>query len=93
MRKPIDDIIQLQNNDVWIIEAKGGLTADGESNNVDQYAKNKFEALKQYAEKHPNVHWGFVRAVGNQLYLSNTVWDEDVTNINVWKPIENFVKI
>ena len=88
-----DYIIQLQNKDVWIIEAKGGLTADGESNNVDSYAKNKFEALKQYAETHPNVHWGFVRAVGDQLYLSNTEWDEDVTNKKVWKPIEEIIKI
>lgn len=88
-----DYIIQLQNNDVWIIEAKGGLTSDGESNNIDAYAKNKFEALKQYAKTHQNINWGFVRAVGNQLYLSNTEWDEDVTNRNVWKPIEEFINI
>ena len=86
-----DYIIQLNNNDVWIIEAKGGLTADGESNNIDAYAKNKFEALKQYGERHPEVKWGFVRAVGNQLYMSNTEWDEDVTNSNIWKPIEVFI--
>lgn len=86
-----DYIIQLQNNDVWIIEAKGGLTSDGSSNNVDAYAKNKFEALKEYGERHPEIKWGFVRAVGNQLYMSNTVWDEDVTNRNVWKPIEVFI--
>ena len=87
-----DYIIQLQNNDIWIIEAKGGLTSDGESNNVDAYAKNKFEALKAYGKKYSEVKWGFVRAVGNQLYMSNTVWDEDVTNRNVWKPIEVFIQ-
>lgn len=87
-----DYIIQLQNDDVWIIEAKGGLTSDGESNNVDAYAKNKFEALKEYGKKYSEVKWGFVRAVGNQLYMSNTVWDEDVTNRNVWKPIEVFIQ-
>lgn len=86
-----DYIIQLQNDEVWIIEAKGGLTSDGSSNNVDAYAKNKFEALKEYGERHPEIKWGFVRAVGNQLYMSNTVWDEDVTNRNVWKPIEVFI--
>ena len=70
------------------------------SNNSDEptkdaliaYAKNKFEALKEYANRHPNIHWGFVRAVGNQLYMSNTEWDEDVTNRNVWKPIEVFIQ-
>ena len=87
-----DYIVQLQNGDVWIIEAKGGLNADGNSNNIDKYAKNKFEALKEYGERHPNVKWGFIRAVGSQIYLSNTIWDEDVTNNNVWEPIENFIK-
>ena len=52
---------------------------------------NKFEALKEYGERHPEIKWGFVRAVGNQLYLSNTVWDEDVLNKNVWKCIEDFI--
>ena len=57
-----------------------------------QYTKNKFEALKHYSESRPNVNWGFVRAVGNQLYTSNTEWDEDVTNRNIWKPIEEIIK-
>lgn len=86
-----DYIIQLQNGDIWIIEAKGGMTADGESNNIDGYAGRKFDALKAYGEKHSEIKWGFVRAVGAQLYLSNTVWTEDVTNRNVWKPIEVFI--
>lgn len=87
-----DYIIQLNNGEVWIIEAKGGLTADGDSNNIDNYAKNKFEALKEYASSHSNIKWGFVRAVGSQIYISNTEWDEDVTNSNVWKPIEEIIK-
>ena len=86
-----DYIIQLQNGDIWIIEAKGGMTSDGASNNIDGYAERKFEALKEYGERHPEIKWGFVRAVGTQLYLSNTVWCEDVTNRNVWKPIEVFI--
>lgn len=57
----------------------------------NKYAHRKFEALKEYANRHREIKWGFVRAVGTQLYLSNTVWDEDVTNRNVWKPIECFV--
>lgn len=87
-----DYIVGLENGDVWIIEAKGGMTADGKSNNIDGYASRKFDALKSYGEKHPEIHWGFVRAVGTQLYLSNTVWDEDVANRNVWKPIEVFIQ-
>ena len=86
-----DYIIGLKNGDVWVIEAKGGMTADGSSNNVDTYANRKFEALKEYGDRHPEIKWGFVRAVGTQLYLSNTVWEENVTNRNVWKPIEVFI--
>ncbi|MEC0227346.1 DEAD/DEAH box helicase [Paenibacillus alba] len=87
-----DYIIQLENGDVWIIEAKGGISADGSSNNIDSYASNKFDALKDYASKHPDIKWGFVRAVGAQIYLSNTVWDENVMNKNIWKPIEVFIQ-
>lgn len=87
-----DYIFQTNNGDVWIIEAKGGLSSDGSSNNIDQYARNKFEALKKYASTHSNIKWGFVRAVGSQIFISNTEWDEDVTNANVWKPIEDVIK-
>lgn len=86
-----DYIIGLKNEDIWIIEAKGGMTEEGSSNNVDSYASRKFEALKEYGEEYSEIKWGFVRAVGTQLYLSNTVWCEDVTNRNVWKPIEVFI--
>ena len=83
-----DYIIQTQDGQIWIIEAKGGMTPDGSSNNIDKYAGKKFEALKEYAQRHPELKWGFVRAVGTQLYISNTEWTEDVTNAEVWKPIE-----
>lgn len=86
-----DYIIQLKNGDVWVIEAKGGMTTDGASNNIDSYAPRKFEALKRYAGTHPEIKWGFIRAVGTQIYLSNTEWAEDVTNRNVWKSIEVFI--
>ena len=86
-----DYIIQTQDGQIWIIEAKGGMTPDGSSNNIDKYAKNKFESLKEYAQRHPELKWGFVRAVGTQLYISNTEWAEDVTNNNVWKPIEEII--
>lgn len=87
-----DYIIQTDCGDIWIIEAKGGITADGSSNNVDKYAAKKFEALKHYAERFTNVKWGFVRAVGSQILMSNTVWDENVMNSKVWKPIVDIIK-
>ena len=85
-----DYIVQLKNGEVWIIEAKGGMSSDGGSNNIDKFAARKFVALKEYAQRHPEIKWGFVRAVGTQIFLSNTEWAEDVTN-SVWKPIEEFM--
>lgn len=86
-----DYVLKLKNGDLWILEAKGGMTADGNSNNIDKYAARKFEALKEYGSRHPEIKWGFVRAVGTQIYLSNTIWSEDITNRNIWKPIEVFI--
>jgi len=87
-----DYIVQTENGDVWIIEAKGGITSDGSSNNIDGYASKKFEALKHYAERFAEVKWGFVRAVGSQIYISNTEWDENVMNNDIWKPIEDIIR-
>ena len=86
-----DYIIQLTNGDIWIIEAKGGADASGTSRNIDSYAGKKFDALKEYGAEHPEIHWGFVRALGAQLYLSNTVWTEDIFDRKAWKPIECFI--
>ena len=87
-----DYLIQTQNNDIWIIEAKGGISSDGSSNNIDSYARKKFDALKEYAKKHPEIKWGFIRAVGSQIYISNTEWDENVMNNKIWIPIEEIIK-
>lgn len=86
-----DYIIQLNNGDLWILEAKGGIQADGNTLNIDSYASRKLEGLKEYASRHPQIKWGFIRAIGSQIYLSNTIWLEDMTNRNVWKPIEVFL--
>ena len=87
-----DYIVELNDGKIWIIEAKGGINAEGISNNIDSYARNKFKALKDYGTRHPELEWGFIRAVGTQIYFSNTEWDENILNKNVWKPIEEIVK-
>mgnify|MGYP000720207990 FL=1 len=80
-----DFIICDKDNKIWIIETKGGENADGESKNIDIKVENKFEALKQYANKY-NVNWGFVRDYdkNESLYLCNTEYTEDMENEN-WK--------
>ena len=86
-----DYIVRLKNGDVWIIEAKGGATAEGKSQNIDKYSAQKFDALKEYCSKYPQIKWGFVRNFGAQLLMSNSQWDEDLSNSDVWKPIREFI--
>lgn len=86
-----DYIIRLKNGETWIIETKGGAAADGTSANIDKYAAQKFDALREYGEKYPKIKWGFVRNLGAQLFISNTVWDEDLNNHSVWKPIKDVI--
>ena len=64
-----DYIIKLTNGDVWIIEAKGGASASGTSVNIDSYVEQKFNALKEFAEKHSDIKFGFVRNFGVHFNL------------------------
>lgn len=72
-----DYIVRKKDGTVWLIEAKGGEDKDGNSLNIDEQAENKFNALKQYAEKH-NLRWGFVRKYNEQLLLDYTEWHEEL---------------
>lgn len=85
-----DFIVCDKDNKIWIIETKGGENADGESKNIDIKVENKFEALKEYANKY-NVNWGFVRDYdkNESLYLCNTEYTEDMENEN-WKLLNKF---
>ena len=78
-----DFIVCDKDNKIWIIETKGGENANGESKNIDIKVENKFEALKEYANKY-NVNWGFVRDYdkNESLYLCNTEYTEDMENEN-----------
>lgn len=87
-----DYIVKMKNGNVWIIEAKGGEEADGNSKNRDNYATQKFESLKEYINRHINIKFGFIRDIGNQIYISNTEWKESMSDRNTWKPIYDVVK-
>lgn len=87
-----DFIVCDKDNKIWIIETKGGENADGESKNIDIKVENKFEALKQYANKY-NVNWGFVRDYdkNDSLYLCNTEYTEDMENES-WILLKDFFR-
>jgi type III restriction enzyme len=84
-----DYILKLSDESIWIIEVKGGVKSDGISNNIDPYAKNKFESLKKYTLKYSNVNFGFVREIGTNLYISTSNWSEDMQDSKVWQPINS----
>lgn len=81
-----DYIVKKIDGSIWLIETKGGESASGESQNIDQNAFNKFEALKSYAKEN-KVNWGFVRNHNGELFLNNTEWSESVQDER-WKPID-----
>lgn len=81
-----DYIVKKIDGSIWLIETKGGESASGGSQNIDQNAFNKFEALKSYAKEN-KVNWGFVRNHNGELFLNNTEWSESVQDER-WKPID-----
>jgi len=83
-----DYIIKLTDGTTVIIETKGGENKDGESQNIDKKSLNKFESFKEYAAKHPDIKWGFVRNYNDNLYFNNTEW-VDSMNDEKWQPIED----
>lgn len=82
-----DYILMTTDGKIWIIETKGGQSESGESRNIDDQVTNKFEAFKEYAEKH-NLNWGFVRDRNLQLKINNTFYIDDMRNPN-WISIES----
>ena len=47
-------------DNVWIIETKGGFTKSGKSEDIDKFSPIKFRVLKDYLNKH-SLKGGFVR--------------------------------
>lgn len=48
------------NNEIWIIETKGGFSKTSDSEDIDLFSPKKFNVLKKYLIKH-NLKGGFVR--------------------------------
>lgn len=85
-----DYIIQMNNGEVWIIETKGG-ERSGHSDNIDEMSPVKFDAFKKYVKnRHHELKWGFVRDIGEHLFLNNEEWMEAIAGNKMWKPIESF---
>lgn len=84
-----DYILQDEQGYTWIIETKGGETAEGVSKNIDIKVENKFAVLREYANKN-GLKWGFVRDYdkNDSLYICNTEYTEDMSTDN-WVKLED----
>lgn len=80
-----DYIVQLQDDSIWLIEIKGG-ERSGQSKNIDVQVENKFEAFKEFANKH-GYNFGFVRDRNDELYLNDTEYVENMRD-GSWRLIE-----
>ena len=53
-----DYIVSIK-NEIWIIETKGGVSAKGNNEDIDDWSEIKFKYLKDYLDRH-NMKGGFV---------------------------------
>lgn len=82
-----DFIIKLKNEEIYIVETKGGEDQYGNDKNIDPYSHAKFNSLKNYGDKH-NLKWAFIRDKNEKLYfLNQDEWLDDMSNSN-WKEID-----
>ncbi|MHA0272472.1 DEAD/DEAH box helicase family protein [Mycoplasma sp. 48589B] len=95
-----DYILEDNKGNIWIIEAKGGEDFAGNDKNIDDFIKQKYQALKnyekwyntQYEEKKYNLKTGFVRDKENELYICVDEEYEDNLNDPKWINIKQFFK-
>ena len=83
-----DYIIKTKDDNVWIIETKGG-EYKGKDKNIDIQIENKFNAFKRYAEEE-KLNWGFVRDKDDKLYINNKEFNKDLNDPN-WIPLEELL--
>lgn len=87
-----DFIVCDKNNELWIIETKGGENSSGSSKNIDIKVENKFEALKEYSKRY-GIKWAFVRDYdkNNELYYNNTEYTDEMEN-DSWNKLDGMFK-
>lgn len=86
------DYIVSVNDEIWIIETKGGFTRTGESEDIDKFSAKKFEVLKTYLQKH-NLKGGFVRfdKQSEELCLCQNNYSDDIHS-NEWQILNTIIK-
>lgn len=83
------DYILSINEEVWIIETKGGFSRTGESEDIDKFSPKKFEVLKAYLKKY-DLKGGFVRKdkQSQELCICTENYSDDIHS-NDWQMLKN----
>jgi len=84
------DYIVSINNEIWIVEVKGGESADGKSEDVDIFSEKKMKSLIEYAKKN-RLNGGFIRFNKSdmRLYISTTKYTESMDD-NCWMVLNKY---
>lgn len=76
---------------IWIIETKGGFSASGQSQNIDDFSPRKFEVLKNYLSEH-NLKGGFVRTNRKGKLCICTEHFNDNIDGDDWRLLEDVMR-
>lgn len=87
-----DYILSIE-NELWIIETKGGENRSGSDANIDDFSKKKFNALKDYLSKY-NLKGGFVvldeSGIDKELYITTTMYHRYSEDKSEYKLLDLF---
>ena len=86
------DYIVGANDEIWIIETKGGFDRSGNSQDIDIYTPKKFKVLKDYLTKH-SLKGGIVRndATTDELCICMDHYSENI-NSDSWVMLSDILK-
>lgn len=87
-----DYIVCDSNDQIWIMETKGGFSKSGTSEDIDHFSKKKFDVLKKYLKKH-NLLGGFIREKKDENVLCICIenYSDDIDSDD-WKLLEDVLK-
>ena len=85
------DYIIKANQEIWIVETKGGFTRTGISEDIDLFSAKKFIVLKQYLNKY-NLKGGFVREdkQSQELCICMDEYNDNIKSDN-WKLLKSII--
>ena len=75
------DYVVMVNNEIWIIETKGGFSRTGTSQDIDAFSEIKYKYLHQYISQN-NLKGGFVRKdeKSQELFICTGKYSSDISS-------------